>query len=86
MFYSLLNSILRVKGRSDDMVLLRPLEANCVPILTYAIENTNVANRDERRSLRVAYISILLSFTIGKTKNYNEQKKEKSTIINIMTN
>ena len=57
-FYRSLNSILRVEGRSDDMVLLHLIEAHCVPILTYAIENTDVANRDERRSLRVAYNSI----------------------------
>ena len=57
-FYRSLNSILRVEGRSDNMVLLRLIEAHCVPILTYAIELTDVANRDERRSLRVAYNSI----------------------------
>ena len=42
-FYRSLNSILRVEGRSDDMVLLRLLEAHCVPIITYAI-----SNRDEQ--------------------------------------
>ena len=57
-FYRSLNSILRVDGRSDDMVLLRLIESHCVPILTYAIEMTDVSNRDERRSLRVAYNSI----------------------------
>ena len=57
-FYRSLNSILRVEGRSNDMVLLRLIEAHCVPILTFAIETTYVANRDERRSLRVAYNSI----------------------------
>ena len=57
-FYRSLNSILRVEGRSDDMVLLRLIETHCVPILSFAIELTHVANRDERRSLRVAYNSI----------------------------
>ena len=57
-FYRSLNSILRVEGRSDDMVLLRLIESHCVPILSYAIETTDVSNRDERRSLRVAYNSI----------------------------
>ena len=57
-FYRSLNSILRVEGRSDDMVLLRLIESHCVPILTYGIETTHVANRDERRSLRVAYNSV----------------------------
>lgn len=40
------------------MVLLRLIETHCVPILSYAIEVTVVANRDERRSLRVAYNSV----------------------------
>ena len=57
-FYRSLNSILRVEGRSEDMVLLRLIESHCVPILSYAIEMTDVSNRDERRSLRVAYNSI----------------------------
>ena len=57
-FHKSLNSILRVEGRSDDMVLLRLIESHCVPILTYAFEVTVVANRDERRSLRVAYNSV----------------------------
>ena len=57
-FYKSLNSILRVEGRSNDMVMLRLIEAHCVPILCYAIEMTDVANRDERRSLRVAYNAI----------------------------
>ena len=57
-FYRALNSILRVEGRSDDKVLLRLVEAHCIPILTYAIEVTYVADEDERRSLRVAYNSV----------------------------
>ena len=57
-FYRCLNSILRVEGRSDDMILLQLLETHCVPILTYAIETITVANRDEKRSMRVAYNSI----------------------------
>ena len=57
-FYRALNSILRVEGRSDDMVLLRLLEAHCIPILSYAVETIHIANRDERRSLRVAYNSV----------------------------
>ena len=57
-FYRSLNAILRVEGRSDDMVLLRLIEAHCVPILTYAVEVIHVADRHERRSLRVAYNAI----------------------------
>ena len=41
------------------MVLLRHIETHCVPILTYAIEVTHIANRDEARSLRVAYNALL---------------------------
>ena len=57
-FYRALNSILRLEGRSNDMILLQLIETHCVPILTYAIEVVHVANRDERRSLRVAYNSV----------------------------
>ena len=37
-FYRALNSIIQIEGRSDDMVMLRLLEAHCIPILAYAIE------------------------------------------------
>ena len=57
-FYRSLNSILRVEGRSDDMVLLWLLEAHRLPLITYAIEISYIADRDEKRSLRVAYNSI----------------------------
>ena len=40
------------------MILLRLIEAHCIPLLTYAIDVIHVANRDERRSLRVAYNSV----------------------------
>ena len=40
------------------MVLLQLIETNCVPILTYGVEVIEVANRDERRSLRVAYNAV----------------------------
>ena len=57
-FYRCLNSILRIDGRSTDIVMLRILETHCVPLLTYVIEVKHVSNRDERRQLRVAYNSI----------------------------
>ena len=57
-FYKSLNSILRIEGRSNDMILLHLIETHCVPILTYSIEIVHIVNRDERRSLRVAYNSI----------------------------
>ena len=57
-FYGALNSILRIDGRSDDMVMLRLLEAHCIPILSYAIEVIHVRDRSDRRKLRVAYNSV----------------------------
>ena len=57
-FYRCANAILRIDGRSNDTVMLRLVEAHCVPIITYAIEVIQVSNRDERRQLRVAYNSL----------------------------
>ena len=56
--YRCANAILRIDGRSNDMVMLRLIETHCVPILAYAIEIVHVMNRDERRQLRVAYNSV----------------------------
>ena len=53
-----MNAILRIDGRSNDMVMLHLIETHCVPLLTYGIEIVHVANRDDRRQLRVAYNSI----------------------------
>ena len=57
-FYKSLNSILRIEGRSNDLVMLRLLESHSLPILTYAIEIVHVANSDSRRKMRVAYNAI----------------------------
>ena len=57
-FYRAMNSILRIDGRADEIVRLRLLEAHCLPILTYGIETFHVADRNDRRQLRVAYNSI----------------------------
>ena len=57
-FYRCANAILRIDGRSDEMVMLHLLETHCVSVLTYAIEVIDVADRDERRRLRVAYNSV----------------------------
>ena len=51
-FYRCTNSIFRIDGRSNDMVMLRLIETHCVPLLSYAIEIVNVLNRDEKRQLR----------------------------------
>ena len=52
-FYRSANAILRIDGRSNEMVMLRLLESQCASILTYAIEVIHVADNDERRRLRV---------------------------------
>ena len=57
-FYRALNSILRIEGRSDELVKLRLLEAHCLPILTFGIEVIHISDRNDRRQLRVAYNSI----------------------------
>ena len=56
--YRCANAIFRIDGRSNDLVMLQLVESHCVPILTYAVENIHVSNRDERRQLRVAYNSL----------------------------
>ena len=40
------------------MVMLRLLEAHCVPILTYAAEVIHVNDPNERRQLRVSYNAV----------------------------
>ena len=57
-FYRCLNAILRIDGRSNEMVLLHLINTHCIPVLTYGIEVIHVVNRDERRQMRVAYNSV----------------------------
>ena len=57
-FYKCANAIFRIDGRSNDTVMLHLVETHCVPLLTYAIEIIHIANRDEKRQLRVAYNSL----------------------------
>ena len=57
-FYRSMNAILRIEGRSNDLVMLRLLESHCLPILTYGIEIIEVHDRDDKRQLRVAYNAI----------------------------
>ena len=52
------NSVLCVDGRSGDIVMLRLLKAHCVPVLSYAIEEVNVADRKQLSKMRAAYNSI----------------------------
>ena len=57
-FYRCANAILRIDGRSNDMVMLQLLETHCVPLLTYGIKIVHIMDRDKKRQLRVAYNSI----------------------------
>ena len=57
-FYKCLNSILRIDGRSNDMIMLRLLETHCVPLLTYGIEVVHIADSREKSKIRAAYNSI----------------------------
>ena len=57
-FYRCANAISRIDRRSNEIVMLQLLESQCISILIYAIEVISVADRDERRRLRVAYNSI----------------------------
>ena len=57
-FYRCANGLLRIEGRSSETVMLQLMETHCLLILTYAIDTIFVADRDERRRLRVAYNSI----------------------------
>ena len=57
-FFKCANAILRVDGRSDEMVTLRLLESHSVPILSYGIEVLHIADPLYKNKLRVAYNSI----------------------------
>ena len=56
-FYRCANAILRIDGKSDETVMLQLIESQCVSKLTHAMEVIHVADRDQRRRLRVAYNS-----------------------------
>ena len=57
-FYRAANAILRVDGRSDDIVMLQLLETHCVSVLSYAIEVVQVTDKKQKSKMRVAYNSI----------------------------
>ena len=57
-FFRCANAILRIDGKSNELVMLHLVESHCIPLLTYAIEIIHVSNRDDRRQLRVAYNSL----------------------------
>ena len=57
-FYRAINSILRVDGRSDDVVMLRLIESHCLPVLSYAIEVINITDKKQSSKMRVAYNAI----------------------------
>ena len=57
-FYKCTNAIFRIDGFSDELTMLRLVEAHCVPLLTYAIEVLHVSNPRECYKMRVAYNSL----------------------------
>ena len=57
-FYRSANAVLRVDGRSDDIVMLRLLETHCLSVLSYAIEVIEIADRKQKSKMRVAYNSM----------------------------
>ena len=73
-FYRAANAILRVDGRSDDLIMLRLLETHCVSLLSYAVEIVHVTDTGSRRKLRVAYNSIF-------RKLFNYSWRESVTIL-----
>ena len=50
-FYRSANAILRIEGRSNELVMLQLIETHCIPILSYAVDSIHVADRDTRRKL-----------------------------------
>ena len=78
-FYRSLNAIVRIEGRSNELVMLQLLESHCIPILTYAIDVIHVADSDVRRKLRVAYNAVF-----RKIFNYkdNESVRELQMFLN----
>ena len=57
-FYRAANSILRVDGCSDVMVMLQLLETHCVSFLSYAIEVVAIADSKQKTKMSVAFNSI----------------------------
>ena len=49
------DAITQIDGLSDNMIMLRLLEAHRLPVLSYGIEVIHVINRDDRRQMRVAW-------------------------------
>ena len=56
--YKCANAIFRIEGRSDDLTMLKLIEAHCVPILTYAIEVTVFSDRNEQSKISATYNSL----------------------------
>ena len=47
----------RIHGISDDLTLLRLVEAHCVPVLTYGIEIAQFSDARKGSKIRAAYNS-----------------------------
>ena len=72
-FYKCLNAIVRIEGRSNELVMLQLLESHCLPILTSAIEVIHVSDTDTWRKMRVAYNAIFRKiFSYRRTESVRE--------------
>ena len=81
-FYKCLNAIVRIEGRSNELVMLQLLESHCLPILTYAIEVIHVSDHDTRRKMRVAYNAIFRRIF---SYRYYESVRELQAFLNRLT-
>ena len=73
-FYRASTTILRVDGRSDDMVMSWLLETHCVSVLAYAIEVVDIADRRQKSEMSFAYNSIF-----DKPFNYSWRESDTSS-------
>ena len=46
-FYRCSNSIFRIDGRSNDLVMLQLIETHCVPLLTFGVEIVHIVDRNK---------------------------------------
>ena len=47
-----------MEGRSDELTMLKLVEAHCVPILTYGIEIADFLDSSQKSKIRAAYNSL----------------------------
>ena len=79
-FYRSTNAILRIEGRSNELVMSKLLESHRVSILTYGIEVTHVDNSNVRRKLRVAHNTIFRQILHERISNRSSASAETSNM------